>query len=63
MAFLVVSSKVPVREVGKYEVGLLRELRSGGKAILAKIAKEQKLTDEIETELKEFIGHYTKNFS
>jgi len=54
---------VDVRRVGEFETGLLRELRAGGKGILDKIAKEQKLTDEIETELKDFIGNYAKNFA
>ncbi|MEO0393109.1 MAG: F0F1 ATP synthase subunit alpha, partial [Pseudomonadota bacterium] len=55
--------EVDVRKVTEFETGLLRELRGGGKKILDKIAKEQKLTDDIEAELKEFIGNYAKNFS
>ena len=54
---------VDVRRVGEFETGLLRELRAGGKGILDKIAKEQKLTDEIEAELKDFLGNYAQNFA
>ena len=55
--------KVDVRKVTEFEKGLLRELRGAGQKILDKIAKEQKLTDDIEAELKELIGNFAKNFS
>ncbi|MBV6631565.1 MAG: F0F1 ATP synthase subunit alpha [Alphaproteobacteria bacterium] len=54
---------IEVKQVVAYEEGLLQELRAGGKGILDKIAAEQKLTDEIEAELKTFIGNYTESFA
>ena len=54
---------VDVSEVNEFEAGLLSALRSKGKKILAKIAKEQKLNDDIEKELHDFIGSYAETFT
>ncbi|MCT6813836.1 F0F1 ATP synthase subunit alpha, partial [Bombella apis] len=46
---------VAVNQVTSYEAALLEELRNGGKSVLARIRTEQKLTPEIEGELKSLL--------
>ena len=46
-----------------FEAALLSTLRSKGKKLLAKIAKDQKLTDETEKELHEFMGAFAETFT
>ncbi|MDM7947202.1 MAG: F0F1 ATP synthase subunit alpha [Oceanibaculum nanhaiense] len=55
--------KVALDQVNKYEIGLLSELRSKGKDILAAIRKEQQLTSEIEGKLKDLLETYSKTFA
>jgi F-type H+/Na+-transporting ATPase subunit alpha len=55
--------KIKVTEVGPFEKGLLRELNGAGKKILDTIASEQKLSDETEKQLTDFIAGYAKNFA
>ncbi|MCX5616965.1 F0F1 ATP synthase subunit alpha [Bombella sp. TMW 2.2559] len=54
---------VAVNQVTAYEAALLEELRHGGKAVLEKIRTEQKLTPEIENELKALLEAFGKRFS
>lgn len=54
---------VNVNEVTDFEAALLSTLRSKGKKLLAKIAKDQKLTDETEKELHEFMGAFAETFT
>jgi F-type H+-transporting ATPase subunit alpha len=55
--------KLPVDQVGKFEQGLLAHMRSEGKDVLETIRAEQKLTDEIEAQLKAQIDAYAKAFA
>ncbi|MGM0421934.1 MAG: F0F1 ATP synthase subunit alpha, partial [Pseudomonadota bacterium] len=54
---------LPVDQVTEFEAAYLDSIRSKGKKILAAIAKEKKLTDTIESQLKEFLGDFTATFS
>lgn len=54
---------VAVNQVTSYEAALLEELRNGGKSVLARIRTEQKLTPEIEGELKSLLEAFSKRFS
>ncbi|MBA5728061.1 F0F1 ATP synthase subunit alpha [Bombella mellum] len=54
---------IAVNQVTAYEAALLEELRNGGKAVLDKIRTEQKLTPEIESELKALLEAFGKRFS
>ncbi|MBA5726327.1 MULTISPECIES: F0F1 ATP synthase subunit alpha [Bombella] len=54
---------VAVNQVTSYEAALLEELRNGGKSLLEKIRTEQKLTPEIEGELKSLLEAFGKRFS
>jgi F-type H+-transporting ATPase subunit alpha len=54
--------KLPVNKVREFETTLLRELRTE-KAILADIAKEQKLTDATEAKLKTVIEGVAQRFA
>jgi len=55
--------KLAVSQVGKFEQGLLAHMRSEGKDVLEAIRAEQKLTDEIEAQLKAQIDAYAKSFA
>jgi F-type H+-transporting ATPase subunit alpha len=55
--------KLAVDQVGKFEQGLLAHMRSEGKDVLEAIRAEQKLTDEIEAQLKAQIDAYAKSFA
>ncbi|QKV19985.1 F0F1 ATP synthase subunit alpha [Oricola thermophila] len=54
---------LPVSDVGRFEQGLLAHMRAEGKDVLEAIRKEQKLTDEIEAQLKAQIDAYAKAFA
>ena len=54
---------IKVTEVGKFEEELLRNLRSSGKKVLDAIRKEEKLTDDIEKDLKKVIEQTQKLFA
>jgi len=54
---------VAVKAVGDYEEQLLTHLRGEKKGLLEKIASEKKLTDKIETEIKDVLDTFTKNFA
>ncbi|MDZ7823814.1 MAG: F0F1 ATP synthase subunit alpha [Ahrensia sp.] len=55
--------QLPVNKVGAFEQGLLAHMRGEGKAVLATIAKEQKLTDATEAALKGHIEAFSKGFA
>lgn len=54
---------IAVNKVTAYEAALLDEIRQSGKAVLEKIRTEQKLTPEIEGELKTLLEAFGKRFS
>lgn len=54
---------VAVNDVTKFEAAYLDALRSKGKKILAAIDKEQKLTDKIESDLRDFIENFKSTFT
>jgi F-type H+-transporting ATPase subunit alpha len=54
---------IDTKQVTSFEQGLLAELRSSGKAILDEIDEKQKLDDDLEGKLHDFIGNYTKGFA
>lgn len=54
---------VAVNKVTAYEAALLDEVRQSGKGLLEKIRTEQKLTPEIEGELKSLLEAFGKRFS
>src|SRR5277367_2518719 len=47
--------KIPTKNIGKFEQALLQDLRSGHKAIIAAVEKEQKLDDATEGKLKALV--------
>ena len=54
---------VPVKSVQTYERDLLAHLRTDQKTLLADIASEKKLTDEIEDRLKTVLENFTTKFT
>ncbi|MDD5586352.1 MAG: F0F1 ATP synthase subunit alpha [Alphaproteobacteria bacterium] len=55
--------KVSVDDVGRYETGLLAELRGNGTAILAAIRKDKQISPDTEEKLKAFMETYTAAFA
>ena len=53
---------VPENEVEAYEQRLLEALRTTGDGILAGVAKEKKLTEDLEASLKSFLEDFTRSF-
>ena len=53
---------VPVDAVTRFEEGLLRELRSKGRALLDTIRTEGAISDDLEKRLRAFIEAYLKTF-
>ena len=53
---------IDTKSVTTYEAGLLQSLRSSGTKILADIDTKQKLDDDLEKQLHDFIGSYTDGF-
>ena len=54
---------VKLEDVTRYEAELLTHIRSQKADLLAKIAKEKALTDEIEAGIKETLDDFTKSFA
>ena len=54
---------VPVKAVQKYEKELLANLHADHSSLLADIASEKKLTDELEDRLKSALDKFTANFA
>jgi len=55
--------KIATKDVGKFEVALLQELRASAKDIIAAIEKEQKLDDATEAKLKGVVEQLVKRFA
>ena len=55
--------KVGVDQVGRFEEGLLDELRNSGSEILEAIRTSGQLSDETEKKLKDLIESFTKSFN
>ncbi|AVX03014.1 F0F1 ATP synthase subunit alpha [Maritalea myrionectae] len=55
--------KVEVRDVQKFEAGLLSALRSKHEDLLTTIAKEKALSDDLKAKLDAAIGDYAKTFA
>jgi F-type H+-transporting ATPase subunit alpha len=55
--------KVEVRDVQKFEAGLLSALRSKHQDLLTTIAKEKALSDDLKAKLDAAIGDYAKTFA
>ncbi|MEZ5904938.1 MAG: F0F1 ATP synthase subunit alpha [Geminicoccaceae bacterium] len=53
---------ISVANIGRYEQGLLSELRSSGSSILASVRDTGDLKPEVEKELRALIEAYTKSF-
>jgi F-type H+-transporting ATPase subunit alpha len=54
---------IAVREVGKFEQGLLAYMRSEGKDVLETIRKDKAISDDTKSELKAAIDTYAKTFA
>ena len=55
--------KVELKDVTRYEKELLVHLRGANKDLLAKIASEKALSDEIEAEIKKALDDFTSKFA
>jgi F-type H+-transporting ATPase subunit alpha len=55
--------KIAVKDVTEFEAGLLTALRSSGADILSAIEEKQKLNDDLEKQLHDFIGQFTNGFA
>ncbi len=56
--------KVPVRDVGRYEAGLLKHLRTAGAALLADITtKDRKVSGDLEKAIRAELNAYAKDFA
>ncbi|MBU4529889.1 MAG: F0F1 ATP synthase subunit alpha [Hoeflea sp.] len=55
--------KIAVRQVGKFEQGLLAYMRSEGKDVLETIRKEKAISDDTKSQLKSAIDTYAKTFA
>ncbi|MEN3951889.1 F0F1 ATP synthase subunit alpha [Iodidimonas sp. SYSU 1G8] len=53
---------IAVADIGRFEKGLLAELRSGSSDVLSLIRDKRELTDEIRSKLRELLDRYTKTF-
>ena len=54
---------VALADVGRFEVGLLDQLRGSGKKILASIRDEKSISDKTEKDLHALIDSFTKSFA
>ena len=56
--------KIAVKDVGRFEAGLLKHLRTNGKAVLEMITKEDpKIKGEAEDKIKAAIDAFAKDFA
>ena len=55
--------KIEVAQVSAYEARLLEDVRANGKDILDAIATKQKLDDELEAKMKDFLQKFTDGFA
>ncbi len=54
---------VALADIGRFEIGLLDQLRGSGKKILASIRDEKSISDKIEKDLHDLIDSFTKSFA
>ena len=54
---------VALADVGRFEIGLLGQLRGSGKKILASIRDEKSISDKTEKDLHDLIDSFTKSFA
>ncbi len=54
---------VELKDVTRYEAELLTHIRGHNSSLLKKIREEEKLTDDIEAEIKSTLDDFTKNFA
>jgi F-type H+/Na+-transporting ATPase subunit alpha len=54
---------VPVKDVGRFEAGLLANLRGTNKAVLDEIRTTKEIGKDTEAKLKDIIGAYAKSFA
>ena len=56
--------KVAVRDVGRYEAGLLQHLRTTGAAVLADITKnDRKVAGDLEKSIRAQLDAFSKDFA
>ena len=55
--------KIAVRDVGRFETGMLAAMRERGPDILAAIRNEKALSDALQTKLKTFLDDFAASFS
>jgi F-type H+/Na+-transporting ATPase subunit alpha len=56
--------KVPVKDVGRFEAGLLKQLRTTGKALLEDITKnDRKVAGDLEKAIRAELDAFAKNFA
>ena len=55
--------EVALADIGRFEIGLLDQLRGSGKKILASIRDEKSISDKIEKDLHDLIDSFTKSFA
>jgi F-type H+/Na+-transporting ATPase subunit alpha len=54
---------LPVKDVGRFEAGLLANLRGANKPLLDDLRASREITKDIEARLKDVIGAYAKSFA
>ena len=54
---------IALADIGRFEIGLLDQLRGSGKKILASIRDEKSISDKTEKDLHDLIGSFTKSFA
>ena len=56
--------KIAVKDVGRFEAGLLKHLRTTGKAVLADItAKDRKVAGDLEKAIRAELDAFAKDFA
>ena len=55
--------EVALADIGRFEIGLLDQLRGSGKKILASIRDEKSISDKTEKDLHDLIYSFTKSFA
>ena len=54
---------IALADIGRFEIGLLDQLRGSGKKILASIREEKSISDKTEKDLHDLIDSFTKSFA
>ena len=55
--------EVALADIGRFEIGLLDQLRGSGKKILASIRDEKSISDKTEKDLHDLMDSFTKSFA